>query len=321
MAPAMPTPPHPTARAPDTNSRNGRHTLIAWLAPLGVNLAAQALIGIAAKMRATLETKQPARMPAPTRVSELEAQMRALLGYVREQASVAGVDAGPDAARPPPPPSREVARESSAPSGPGAGDGDGGKGAGKGVGKGGGKGAGKGVVANDADGGGKGGKGAGKGGGKGGGAASDVGATASASQAGKGEPAPLSAAGGTGKGGRGKGEGGGGRGGRGAGGSVASAVREAAIPAAIPAPEEEEVVVLYKQTKETVLGITLTNERGAPVITGVAPPPALASGVLYVGDTITAVNEWTATGHSETTARLKRLRGKLRLKVVRGYES
>ena len=62
----------------------------------------------------------------------------------------------------------------------------------------------------------------------------------------------------------------------------------------------------------------MTNERGAPEVAEVAPPPALAHGKLFVGDVIIAVNEWTAEGHSETTAQLKRLRGRLRLRVVRG---
>ena len=73
--------------------------------------------------------------------------------------------------------------------------------------------------------------------------------------------------------------------------------------------------VFDKETKETRIGVTLSGERGPPTITAIAPPPALAHGTLRVGDVIVAINDWSANGHSETTARLKRLQGRLRIRL------
>ena len=74
---------------------------------------------------------------------------------------------------------------------------------------------------------------------------------------------------------------------------------------------------MHKKDKDMRIGVTLTNDHGHPMITDVAGPPALAHGLLFVGDIITTVNEWSAAGHSETTARLKRSRGRIVLKVMR----
>ena len=108
-------------------------------------------------------------------------------------------------------------------------------------------------------------------------------------------------------------------------GGGAEAAASAASKAAPPTDKDEakdaenedemETIILHKETKETRIGVTLSGERGPPTITAIAPPPALAHGTLRVGDVIVAINDWSANGHSETTARLKRLQGRLRIRL------
>ena len=253
-------------------------------------LAAKALVSTAAQMREALEANSSGRMPAPARVTELETHIRAWLTHVREQAAAAGVDAGPDASRPVARQTRESSTRGQQPS----------------VNK----------------------------GGKGGGAPSEAGSQGTR-QGGKGEQAASTAAttstatpgGKGGKGKSGKAEGGKAEGGKGQSGKAEAAKAEAAKAEAAKAdaPKGSETlidVVLVKEKRDTRIGVTLMNERGAPsgapIVAEIAPPPALAHGQLFVGDVIRSVNEWSAAGHAETTARLKKLQGRVRLKIVRG---
>ena len=257
-------------------------------------LAANALVDVAAQMRSALESRS--RMAVPARLAELEAHTRGWLSFVREQAQSCGMDAGPEAAPPPPQAARAPPLVVSAKGGsrrdfppppsapqeaPPAQDNvpspspalTAGKGRGKG---------GKGVESTPVP-----------------KQQNDTPRAVAPEAKGKGA--------GRGRGGRGE-AGGGGRGGGAA----------APTPPAAVTPESGEIeIILHKQSKDTRIGVTLTGERGTPKVTQIAPPPALAHGTLRVGDTILSVNEWPATGHSETTARLKRLQGRLRLRVVR----
>ena len=74
-------------------------------------------------------------------------------------------------------------------------------------------------------------------------------------------------------------------------------------------------VVLEKPDKNARLGVTLSGE-GHPFLDAVASD-ALAHGKLFVGDQVLSVSGWNAVGHMETTKRLKRMYGVIRLRVLR----
>lgn len=74
-------------------------------------------------------------------------------------------------------------------------------------------------------------------------------------------------------------------------------------------------VRLEKPERDARLGVTLTGN-GHPILEWVATD-AIAHGKLRVGDRVLSVNGWNAIGHAETTKRLKRLYGTIRLKVMR----
>ena len=74
-------------------------------------------------------------------------------------------------------------------------------------------------------------------------------------------------------------------------------------------------VTLEKPDKGSRLGVTLIGN-GHPLLDAVASD-ALAHGRLREGDQVLSVNGWKAIGHAETTKRLKRLHGVIRLRVVR----
>jgi hypothetical protein len=74
-------------------------------------------------------------------------------------------------------------------------------------------------------------------------------------------------------------------------------------------------VVLEKPDKNARLGVTLSGE-GHPFLDAVASD-ALAHGKLFVGDQVLSVSGWNAVGHMETTKRLKRMNGVIRLRVLR----
>ena len=87
-------------------------------------------------------------------------------------------------------------------------------------------------------------------------------------------------------------------------------------------------VSLFKEHRDTLIGVTLrcTDGGGPPEVVEIDPPPVLAHGVLRVGDVILSINGWKCDrkafhNHIETTARLKRLQGKVSMKVVRVHES
>ena len=77
-------------------------------------------------------------------------------------------------------------------------------------------------------------------------------------------------------------------------------------------------VALYKADKDTRLGVTLTGA-GHPSVESISVGGA-AHGVLVEGDQIISINGWQAIGHSETTKRLKRLTGSIKLKVARAAD-
>ena len=95
---------------------------------------------------------------------------------------------------------------------------------------------------------------------------------------------------------------------------------EATAPVAPYAPSRDLAgvvfeVVLEKPDKNARLGVTLSGE-GHPLLDAVASD-ALAHGKLFVGDQVLSVSGWNAVGHMETTKRLKRMYGVIRLRVLR----
>ena len=74
-------------------------------------------------------------------------------------------------------------------------------------------------------------------------------------------------------------------------------------------------VVIEKRERDSSLGIQLSGD-GHPFLEAVAHD-ALAHGKLFVGDQMLSINGWNAVGHIETTDRLERLTGAIRVRVFR----
>lgn len=74
-------------------------------------------------------------------------------------------------------------------------------------------------------------------------------------------------------------------------------------------------VVIEKRERDSSLGIQLSGD-GHPFLEAVAHD-ALAHGKLFVGDQLLSINGWNAVGHLETTYRLERLTGTIRVRVFR----